>query len=92
LVSYDVVDMAEVKDIRVTVAPFYDTTASIFANMSEEERLSIRENFFHNAAFLADICALSFNSDVEAQNIGGFLNELHVVSHRYNATKCRKTC
>ena len=57
--------MAEVQDIRVTVAPFYDTTARSFAAMPENERLAIRENFFHNAAFLAELCGLSFNPDIE---------------------------
>lgn len=86
--------MAEVKDIRVTIAPFYDTTARRFANMPEDERLSIRENFFHNAAFLAELCGLSFNSDIEAQNVGGFLNEhgkkLIEVSHTFTFRESNK--
>ena len=80
--------MAEVKDIQVTVAPFYDTTARQFADMPEDERMAIRENFFHNAAFLAELCGLSFNSDIESQNVGGFVNEqgnrLVEISHTFS--------
>lgn len=86
--------MAEVQDIRVTVAPFYDTTARRFAAMPESERIAIRENFFHNAAFLAELCGLSFNPDIESQNVGGFENEhgkkLIEVSHTFSFPKSNK--